>query len=312
MKVINIKDLDRKILYLDRGEYLINGNRYSFQDYYNNKIEVEDLKELRKINTTTITTGYYDEIKQKEISVEEYENSKKELLNKSYEDDDGYISFDNLDDEYKYKKFIKNHKAIQKTIESISDNIELAEETVIYKTENEYIESCYFHEKESEPLLYKYNREKAYLDIVKNKFNQLGFEFAGDCNYSQTKDKKIWGNSNHSGIRYVRAFGTYIFNDGFKLYTPIIRGTLEDMLSTYKKDKERIEDIIQRKYNENFATLNKDKLNRIPELMNELQYNFKKINSKKNTMFYYDICYKKIEEIQALINESFKQEGGKQ
>ena len=68
MHLINIKDLNRKILYLDKGEYLINGNRYSFSDYYNNKIEVEDIKELRKINITTVTTGYYDELNQKEIS----------------------------------------------------------------------------------------------------------------------------------------------------------------------------------------------------------------------------------------------------
>lgn len=305
MHLINIKDLNRKILYLDKGEYLINGNRYSFSDSYNNKIEVEDIKELRKINTTTVTTGYYDELNQKEISVKEHENIKEKLLSKSYKDDEGNIYFDDLDDEYKYKKFVKNHKAIYKTIETISDNIELAEETVVYKTENEYIESCYFNEKESEPLLYKYNREKAYLDIVKNKFNQLGFEFAGDCDYSQTKDKKIWGNSNHSGIRYVRAFGTYIFNDGFKLYTPIIRGTLEDMLAKYKEDKDLIEKVIMRKYNENFAILNKDKLKQLPVLVNELQYRLNKINPKKDSYTDYRFCNEKITQIQKLISESF-------
>lgn len=304
MKITNIKDLNRKILYLDKGEYLINGNRYSFSDYYNNKIEVEDLKELRKINITTVTTGYYDELNQKEISVKEYESIKEKLLSKSYKDDDGNIYFDDLDDEYNYKKFVKNHKAIYKTIENVSDNMELAEETVIYKTKNKYIESCYFNEKESEPLLYKYDREKAYLDIVKNKFNQLGFEFVGDCNYSQTKDKKIWGNSKHSCIRYVTAFGTYIFNDRFNIYGPT-RGTLEDMLETYEKDKELIEGIIMRKYNENFATLNKDKLNQLPGLVNELQYRLNKINPKKDSFSDYRFCNEKMTQIQKLISDSF-------
>lgn len=245
MKIVNIKDLNRKILYLDRGEYLINGKRYSFSDYYNNKIEIEDLKELKKVNITTIITSYYDELNQEEVSVKDYESAIEKLLSKSYKDDEGDICFDDLDDEYNYKKFVKNHKAIYKTIENVSDNMELAEETVIYKTKNKYIESCYFNEKESEPLLYKYDRGKAYLDIVKNKFNQLGFEFAGDCTYGQTKDKKIWGNSEHSGIRYVRAFGTYIFNDEVKNYCSI-KGTLEDMLKTYEKDKDKIEEIIQK------------------------------------------------------------------
>lgn len=304
MKFINIKDLNRKILYLDRGEYLINGKRYSFPDYYNNKIEVEDLKEVRKINITTITTGYYDELNQKEISVKEYENIKEKLLSKSYKDDEGDIYFDDLDDEYNYKKFLKTHKGIYKTIENISDNIELAEEIVTYKTGNKYIESCYFNEKENEPLLYKYDREKAYLDIVKNKFNQLGFEFAGNCHYNQTQDKKIWGNSEHSGIRYVTAFGTYIFNDGFK--TSTIRGTLEDMLATYEKDKELIEGIIMRKYNENFAKLNKDKLNQLPDLVNELQYRLNKIKPKKDSFSDYRFCNEKIIQIQKIISESFE------
>lgn len=306
MKIVNIKDLNRKILYLDKGEYLINGVRYSFPDFYNNKIEVEDLKELRKINVTTITTSYYDELNQKEISVKEYEDIKVKLLIKSYKDDDGNIYFDDLDDEYNYKKFIKNHKAIYKTIEKVSDNIKLAEEAVIYKTKNKYIENCYFSEKESEPLVYKYNRERACLDIVKNKFNQLGFEFAGDCNYSQTKNKKIWGNSEHSGIRYVKAFGTYIFNDMFVIRSSIIKGTLEDMLETYEKDKELIEGIITRKYNENFATLNKDKLNQLPDLINELQYRLSKIHPKKDSYTDYRTCNEKIEQIQKLISESFE------
>ena len=94
MKIVNIKDLNRKILYLDQGEYLINGVRYSFSNYYNNKIEIEDLKELKKINITTITTGYYDELNQKEITVKEYESAKEKLLRKSYKDEYENTCFD--------------------------------------------------------------------------------------------------------------------------------------------------------------------------------------------------------------------------
>jgi len=304
MKIVNIKDLNRKILYLDQGEYLINGVRYSFSDYYNNKIEIEDLKELKRINITTITTGYYDELNQKEITVKEYESAKEKLLRKSYKDEYGNTCFDDLEDEYSYKKFIRNNKEICKTIEILSDNIELAEETVLYKTDNKYIESCYFNEKDKEPLLYRYDREKAYLDIVENKFKQLGFEFAGDCNYNETKDKKIWGNSEHSCIRYVTAFGTFVFNDAFNKYSSI-RGTLEDMLKRYEEDKKTIEGIIMRKYNENFATLNKEKLNKLPELVNELQYRLNRINPKKDSFCDYRICRDKITKIQELISDSF-------
>lgn len=306
MKIINIKDLNKKILYLDRGEYLINGKRYSFSDYYNNKLEVEDLKELKKINITTITIGYYDELNQKEIDVKEYEKIKDNLLSKSYKDDEGDIYFNDLDDEYNYKKFVKTHKAIFKTIETISENIKLAEEVVVYKTGNKFIESAYFSEcEDKEKMIYKYYREKAYIDIVTNKFDELGFDFLGNCSYNQTENKKVWGNSEHSGIRYVTAFGTYIFNDGFKLYSPVVRGTLEDMLSTYKEDKKLIEGIITRKYNEKFSVLNKDKLNQIPELVNELEYRLNKINPKKDSYSDYRFCKDKLNLIQKIISESF-------
>ena len=64
MKIINIKDKNTKILVLDRGEYIINGKRYSFPNYYN-RIEIQELKELKKVNITQIVVEYYDEINQK-------------------------------------------------------------------------------------------------------------------------------------------------------------------------------------------------------------------------------------------------------
>lgn len=306
MKIINIKDLNRKILYLDRGEYLINGKRYSFENYHDNKIEIEDLKELKKINITTVVIHYYDEVNQKEISVKEYENQKEKLLSKGYRDEDCNICFDDLDDEYNYKRFIKNNKAIYKTIETISDNIKLPEEKVIYKTKNKYIESCYFNEKDEEPKVYRYDRQRAYIDIVENKFNQLGFEFAGDCTRDQTNEGKIWGNSTSSGIIYVKAFGSYIFDDTFKLRSSSIKGTLEDLLNTYEKDKHLIESTIMRKYNEKFAKINKDKLSNLPGLVNELQYQFNKINPKKDSYANYRKCDETLVEIQKIISESFE------
>ena len=313
MKIINIKDLNKKILYLDEGEYLINGKRYSFPKWHDNKIELEELNELKKINTTTVIIKYYDEINQKEKTVTQYLKEKKDLLEKGHEeyDDDGYdIVFDNLDDEYNYKKFIQTNKAIYNTIETFSKNLIPPEEVVTYKTNNPYIESCYFTEKDCEPTLYKYNRGQAYLDIVKNKFNQLGFEFVGDCDYNQTKNQKIWGNSEHSCIRYVKAFGSYLFNDSFNIHNPFVRGTLEDVLEKYEKDKKTIEGIIQRKYNENFATLNQDKLQQLPELINEMEYRLNKISPKKDSWTHYRICAQKLNEIQTLISESFIQEEG--
>ena len=173
MKIINIKDKNTKILVLDRGEYIINGKRYSFPNYYN-RIEIQELKELKKVNITQIVVEYYDEINQKKITVNEYAKRKRELEDKRLENDYGELEFEDLDDEYSYKKFIQYCKPIYKTIETLSDNLQPAEEAeIIYDTKNKYIKCRYFTEKEKEPFLYYYDREQALKDIVKNKMQKL-------------------------------------------------------------------------------------------------------------------------------------------
>ncbi len=85
-----------------------------------------------------------------------------------------------------------------------------------------------------------------------------------------------------------------------------VEDLLKFMLSFFQGiDKEKIEGIITRKYNENFATLNKDKLNQLPDLVNELQYRLNKINPKKDSFSDYRFCNEKITQIQNLISNSF-------
>lgn len=305
MKIINIKDKETKILILDGGDYIINGQRYNLPSAWNNKIEITELKELKKINITNITTAYFDEIKQKQITVEEYTQIKKELEDKRIINDYGELEFDNLDDEYNYKKFIQNCKPIYKTIETISDNLQPVEEAeIIYDTKNKYIKCNYFTEKNKKPFLYYYDREQALKNIVENKFRKLGFEFAGECNYKETKNKKIWGNSTHSVIRYVVAFGTYIFGDKYNNCSGITE-SLEKCIEYYEKDKEDIENTIMRKYNEEYAKIEKNKLMALPKLVNDLEYRLNKIHTYKTSANDYWNSKKIIKEIQELINESF-------
>lgn len=306
MKIINVKDKETKILVLDGGEYIINGQRYSLPKTWDNKIELKELRELKKIEVTKVIIKYFDEIKQKETTVEEYIQIKKELEDKRIVNDYGELEFANLDDEYNYKKFIQNCKPIYKTIETISDNLEPAEEIeIIYNTGNKYIKCNYFTEKHKQPFLYYYDREQALKDIVENKFKELGFEFAGNCSYRETKNKKIWGNSTHSVIRYVVAFDTYIFGDKYNNCTGIIE-SLDKCIKYYEEDKEDIENTIMRKYNEEYAKIEKDKLMTLPKLVNSLEYRLNKIHTYKTSSNDYWNAKKIVQEIQELINESFK------
>ena len=279
MKIINIKDKQTKILVLDGGEYIINGQKYSLPNSWNNKIEITELKELKKINITTITIAYFNEIKQKQITVEEYMQIKKELEDKRIVNDYGELEFENLDDEYNYKKFIQNCKPICKTIETISDNLEPAEEIeIIYDTGNKYIKCNYFTEKNKKPFLYYYDREQALKDIVENKFKELGFEFAENCNCKATKYKNCSG----------------------------ITESLEKCIKHYEVDKEDIENTIMRKYNEEYAKIEKDKLMALPKLVNDLEYRLNGIHTYKTSSNNYWNAKKIVQEIQELINESFK------
>lgn len=305
MKIINIQDKQTKILVLDGGNYIINGQRYSLPQSWNNKIEIKELKELRKINITDIIIAYFDEIQQEQITVEEYMNRKKDLEDKRKVNDYGELEFDNLDDEYNYKKFIQSCKPIYKTIETLSDNLQPAEQVnIIYDTKNKYIKCNYFTEKHKQPFLYYYDRERALKDIVENKFKELGFEFVGECNYNQTKNKKIWGNSTHSVIRYVVAFGTYIFGDKYNNCSGITE-SLEKCIEYFEEDKKDIENTIMRKYNEEYSKIEKDKLMTLPKMINNLEYRLNKINTYKTSWTDYRKAKEIMSEIQELINQSF-------
>ena len=302
MRITNIKDKGIKILELDRGDYIINGKRYGFNDYSGNKIELQDIKELKKIDKTNVCESYFNELEQNEITVDHYNDKLKELTVNASFDDDG-IYFDDLDDEYNYKKFVRSCKPKYKTLETTTDLI-IPEEVVLYETGNKYIKCNFFLIGEDKPILYRYNRTQARLDIVKNKFDEIGFEFLNNASYESTKNKKIWGNSDHSVIRYVTAFGTYIFGDGWdNKFSPI--DTLENCKEMYNNDIKTIENIITKYYNQNYNILNKEKLSLLPEMIDNLQINMKKVSPYQKSFQTYRNCLKKIEDIQKLISESF-------
>lgn len=306
MKVTNVKDKGIKVLELDRGDYIINGKRYCLDNYGKNKVEIENITELKVINTSKIVEGYYNQIEQRNMSVDEYNDKIRELLTGNL-DSEGCICFRDLDSEYGYRKFKENCVPNYRVLETLTDLI-IPEEVVLYETNNKYIKSNFFTVGEKEPLLYKYNRPQARLDIVGDIFKELGFEYLSGASYESTRNKKIWGNSNYNVIRYVTAFGTYLFGDSWKSEACPI-DTLEECFRMYETDKEQIRKIIMRHYNENYNRLSREKLALLPEKINLLQDNLKKVSPYQKSYRMYKSCIKQIEDIQNLISESFESEG---
>ena len=81
---------------------------------------------------------------------------------------------------------------------------------------------------------------------------------------------------------------------------------MEECIKYYEEDKEDIENTIMRKYNEEYAKIEKDKLIALPKLVNDLEYRLNRIHTYKTSSTDYWKAKKAVQEMQELINESFK------
>lgn len=260
MKGINFEDKNIKFVLLPIGRYLIDGEVVNNNTCTKIEVKVKNEKDIREIEETKIVDYYLHVDTKEKITNEEYNSKINQLLEKSYYDYDvDEQIFTTLEDEYAYKKFKSLYKPIYKIIQTFSEPLKVEMKTYQYDTGNKFIKNCFLNGNSSYDL-YVYNQHDAWIDIVKKCFKELKFEYVPDCDYGYTKDKKVWGNSTHSCIRYVTAFGGYVFDDRFNLPNKCIYGTLEDLKERYKKDYDRIRDVIIRKYNKIYKDIDPKKV----------------------------------------------------
>lgn len=235
------------------GVYRIDQQLVVIDGFGNREVCVKDPGSMVRVRHRTVIT-HYENADGEKIDPVSYDQKVKELTSKAeYDEDDPVYIFQDLDEEYAYKKYIRSWFPVSKKIEVESEPVEIAVTPITLETGNPFITSmfCLGVTKEEEQTLYVYNRPDAVVQIVKDTFERLGFEFRGNINYGETNKKKIWGNSNHSTIRFVVAFGTYLFNDSWDVKA-VRRGSLEEMTRQYEKDKKELELIIKSKYSLHF------------------------------------------------------------
>lgn len=244
MKATNVTDLNIKYVDLPRGKYLIDGEVVDAQG----KIVVKSFDNIRKITQTTVVSHYVCGTMRKEVS--DY-NAEKLRLESKREEEDGHYEWASLEDEFAYRKFIQDWTPVTTVVEEISEPLSFGEIlNVKVDTGCPYIQSEFSLGNDTD--LYVYHQGSAWAGITDEVFKELGMEFTAGLNYNQTANKKIWSNSTHSGIRYVTAFNTYVFDDTFK--TPFNRrGTLKECMALYEADKKRIKERIVDKYKEHFG-----------------------------------------------------------
>lgn len=258
LKVITIDDLGVNIVELPAGTFLVDGEivNHSGWNSYNTKhqISVKDIENVRAVYTKNVLIGYLSDTEWT-ISSEEFQERLQQLHKNGYTvgpDDDQDFVWNSLEDEFTYRKFLQTWKAQYKTETTYSEPLLIDRSHILQDTGNPYIKAGFLTGEASTPL-YSYSRTNAVASLMAKKFESLGMEFKEKLTYGQTEGKKVWSNSDHSGLEYVTAFGRYIMG---KPNLPKTRGefkgSLEYLTKIYEEDKKWIEDLIQVGYNLHF------------------------------------------------------------
>lgn len=302
---INIEDKNLKIVFLSSGEYLIDGEVVTVSGFNKSKVQVSDISNIREITKNKVIKEYV--CGEEKLSVRNYNEQRDVLLEKRKWDDNGYEVWESLEDEFAYKKFKQTWTPIYVVDQEISKPLLVQLESTKYDTGCEYIKNAFLNGENNDFTLYTYNQVSAWLGIVSECFKELKMEFKGDIGYQTTNNKKIWGNSSHSCIRYVTAFGTYVFNDDFK-NPRVLTGTLEDMKLRYEKDKSKIREIIINKFNNHFGNIDAGKFDfeRLKNILSRVENNLLDVNPKQKTYRSYELARKALNEAQDMIKVAYE------
>lgn len=262
LKVISIDDLGVNIIELPAGTFLVDGEVVSHSGWnsYNTKhqISVKEVENVRAVYTESILVGYVpttEGITDDILSVEVYNDFIQKLRKNGsmvggYEDQE--FVWNTLEDEFAYRKFTSSWKPKYKTETNYSEPLLIDRTHILQDTGIPYIKAGFLTGEARTPL-YNYSRTNAVADLMAKKFESLGMERKEKLSYAQTEGKKVWSNSDHSGLEYVTAFGRYIMG---KPNLPKTRGefkgSLEYLTEIYEEDKKWIEDLIQVGYNLHF------------------------------------------------------------
>lgn len=255
LKVVSIDDLGVNIVELPAGTYLVDGEVVSHGGWnsYNTKhqISAKDVENIRAVFSEKVLTHYVS-VDGETLTVNGYSVQRHELLKSSNFSEDDEWTWNNLDDEFAYRKFEQTWKPQYRTDTTYSEPLLIDRSHIRQDSGNPYIVAGFLTSRSDVPL-YSYNRSNAVASMLAKKFESLGMEFKDGVSYGATEGKKVWGNSTHSGLEYVTAFGKYIIGKNLVPKTRgEFKGSFEHLEKIYKEDKQWIEDLIQVGYNLHF------------------------------------------------------------
>lgn len=226
----------------ERGTFVINGDLVFHMEHPKEfELHIEP-KSLVKVYTKTVI-DYYVNADGGKILPETYDRNIEELVKNAHYSHKCEYVFENIDEEYDYKKYIQKWKKEYKVVE-IREDIPFAIGGVIYSDYREITPLAQIGGEIDDPIC---NMVVGPITTLKEVCAELGIEYYDDNVKVSTTGHYIQ-NASHSGIHYAKFNEHYIFTkSGDKAYQSAQshRGTYEECVRELMRYKDGIRKIVK-------------------------------------------------------------------
>jgi len=236
MKIIVTYFTDKELYYfeLPYGEWIVNNKKYTVSNYQPDKLNSLLEPEIFKVNKST-KIKYYENVSEPnmhKIAVDAYSQSLSALIGFAiWSESDEEYRFEKLEDEFAYKKFLRDWKPVYEEVIS-KEKVDIEIRHAMLDTGNEFIKPLFC------------------VDSTKPELVQVMF-----ATY-QMKVVKDWCNKhvpdayeipNHSHLEYAKISGQYVFTGTkteFNGQYPIRVMHYDEAVKLLDNEKKKIEGIL--------------------------------------------------------------------
>lgn len=236
MKIIVTYFTDKELYYfeLPHGEWIVNNKKYTVSNYQPDKLNSLLEPEIFKVNKST-KIKYYENVSEPnmhKIAVDAYSQSLSALIGFAiWSESDEEYRFEKLEDEFAYKKFLRDWKPVYEEVIS-KEKVDIEIRHAMLDTGNEFIKPLFC------------------VDSTKPELVQVMFAAY------QMKVVKDWCNKhvpdayeipNHSHLEYAKISGQYVFTGTkteFNGQYPIRVMHYDEAVKLLDNEKKKIEGIL--------------------------------------------------------------------
>lgn len=236
MKIIVTYFTDKELYYfeLPYGEWIVNNKQYTVSNYQTDKLNSLLEPEIFKVNKST-KIKYYENVSEPnmhKLSVEAYKFDKgMKLKDAQYCNLDEEYQFKNLEDEFAYKKFLRDWKPVFEEVVS-KEKVDIEIRHAMLDTGNEFIKPLFCVDS-TKPELVQVMFAAFQMKVVKdwcNKYVPDAYEIPS-----------------HSHLEYTKISGQYVFTGTkteFNGQYPVRVMHYDEAVKLLDNEKKKIEGIL--------------------------------------------------------------------